>query len=89
MCISHVYQIQITYNVLLSYLKRNLLYDTCVCGTSARFFIFTALFWPVNRKLSVKRSCYRLSKANRSAGKFDQTTKFCALIYLSGFCSRP
>ena len=89
MCISHVYKIQITYNVLISNLKRILPYDTCIYDTVARSFIFTAFCWPVNLKLYVRRSCYRLSKATRSAGKFAHTTELCSFIHLSSFGACP
>ena len=88
MCISHVYKFQITYNVLISNLKRNFTVLYMYVWHRARSLIFTALFWHVNLKLYVKRSCYRLSKTTRSAGKFAQTTELCSFIHLLGFGAR-
>ena len=88
MCISHVYKFQNTYNVLISNFKGNFTVWYMYIWHRAKSLIFIELFWTVNRKLYLKRSCYRLSKTTRSAGKFAQTTELCSFIHLLGFGAR-
>ena len=71
-----------------------LLCDTCIYGTRfssnqsvsqcEKFKRFTTLFWPVNRNLYFRGSCYSLSKTTHNGGKFAQTTELRSVIDLFG-----
>ena len=96
--ISHVYQFKLPIILLSCILNIILLCDTCIYGTRfssnhsvsqcEKFTRFTTLFWPVNRNLYFRGSCYSLSKTTHNGGKFTQTTELRSVIDLSDFGAR-